>query len=113
MLDFIKTGSTLVYVLFCFILCTYASMFSLSEARILDNDANESNFMTVFNQLTRLNLEGQEIHPRDMPLQDQDYLSTNDIPQNPRNIMNMGGKSNGPRRGGRGPKQDSEEFVAY
>ena len=46
-----------------------ASMFSLSEARILDNDANESNFMTVFNQLTRLNLEGQEIHPRDMPLQ--------------------------------------------
>ena len=25
------------------------------------------------------------------PLQDQDYLSTNDIPQNPRNIMNMGG----------------------
>ena len=26
------------------------------------------------------------------PLQDQDYLSTNDIPKNPRNIMNMGGK---------------------
>jgi len=106
-----------------------ASMFSLSEARILDNDANESNFMTVFNQLTRLNLEGQEIHPREMPLPDQDYLATlpNDIPPNPRNIMNMGvtdtryirpnnpiiGKSNGPRRGGRVPKQDSEEYVAY
>ena len=38
-----------------------ASMFSLSEARILDNDANESNFMTVFNQLTRLNLDGREM----------------------------------------------------
>ena len=25
------------------------------------------------------------------PIQDQDYPSTNDIPQNPRNIMKMGG----------------------
>ena len=65
-------------------------MFSLSEARILDNDANESNFMTVFNQLTRLNLEGRE-----MPIFDRDQenlatLSGNEVPSNPR-MMTMGG----------------------
>lgn len=100
-----------------------ASMFSLSEARILDNDANESNFMTVFNQLTRLNLEGRE-----MPIFDRDQenlatLSGNEVPSNPR-MMTMGvdtrfvrptsqlGKALLPRRGrpGRG---DEEEIVPY
>ena len=64
-------------------------MFSLSEARILDNDANESNFMAVFNQLTRLNLGGRE-----MPInQDQENLATisgNEVPSNPR-MITMGG----------------------
>lgn len=31
-------------------------MFSLSAAKILDNDANETNYKFVFNQLTGLNL---------------------------------------------------------
>jgi len=95
-----------------------ASMFSLSEARILDNDANESNFMTVFNQLTRLNLDGRE-----MPLLDQEDVSglPNDVP---RTIMAQMGvdtryirpnsqiENNGPRRG-RGPKADKEEYIPY
>ena len=33
-------------------------MFSLSEAKILDKNANESNYMTILDQLIGLNLDG-------------------------------------------------------
>ena len=73
-------------------------MFSLSEARILDNDANESNFMAVFNQLTRLNLDasggggGGVGQGRQLPINQDQNLATllNENP-NPR-MMTMGGK---------------------
>ena len=71
-----------------------ASMFSLSEARILDNDANESNFMAVFNQLTRLNLDsGGGIGGRQLPIlnQDQNLATLSNENPNPR-MMTMGGK---------------------
>lgn len=59
-------------------------MFSLNAARILDNDADENNFKSVFNQLTGLTI-GESFEEPDV-----DYVPE---PANPKMVMAMGAGS--------------------